>query len=155
MNTRDMGRIFSIVRNCDAIERRLTRFHINEETWFADELLRDTVSCPLLRIGSLAPRIAPEVRTEFPTVDWRAFVELGGLLAAGCDQDGIGKVWKAVSEDVPRLREELLEHKDVAEFSDRQVKLIEAKTDQPEEDIETFLHRCKTLDDLGLSEDKK
>lgn len=154
MNTRDMGRIFSIVRNCDSIERRLARFHINEETWFADELLRDMVSCPLLRIGSVVPRVAPEVRAEFPHIDWQTLVELSGLLAGGCDQDGIGKVWKAVSEDVLRLREELLEHEDVAEFYDRQVKLIESKAGRREEDIESFLLRCKTLDDLGFSEDK-
>lgn len=129
MNVRDMGNIYSMLHFCDAIERKMGRFGIDEGTWFDDPDMRDVIYVSIEQIGERASKVSNEGRSELPDVQWQEIVGLRNVVIHSYDNISVESVWGTISEDVPKLKEELLAHEDVRRFYEQQRSQISA--DEP------------------------
>lgn len=126
MNVRDMGNIYSMLHFCDAIERKLGRFGIDEDTWYQDPDMRDVIYVSIEQIGERASKVSDMGRSELPKVQWQKIIGLRNVVIHSYDSISVESVWGTISEDVPRLKEVLLAHDDVRHFYEQQKSQISA-----------------------------
>lgn len=80
MNVRDMGNIYSMLHFCDAIERKLGRFGIDEDTWYQDPDMRDVIYVSIEQIGERASKVSDMGRSELPKVQWQKIIGLRNVV---------------------------------------------------------------------------
>jgi uncharacterized protein with HEPN domain len=75
----------------------------------ADTRTQWAVEMGLIRIGEGVGRIPAQVLERFPDQPWRAIVAMRNFAAHQYDDLDPHRVWRTVTQDVPALREYLLQ----------------------------------------------
>ena len=71
------------------------------------EQLQSAINYQLVVIGEAARAVSPERKSQLPDIPWRQIVGLRNLLAHEYFRVNVKTVWRIVTEDVPRLIEQV------------------------------------------------
>lgn len=99
----------SFCRICARAPRKVVRYTagMNAQAFFSDEMVVDAVVRNLEIIGEAAKHVPDDLRTRYPTIDWRKLAGLRDVIAhayCGLDEEIL---WAVVTSKVPALLGEL------------------------------------------------
>lgn len=156
MNLRELGTYYSILYFIDRVTSKISRFKIDEGLWQADEDMRDMLYTSIQQIGEKAASLnATNAITDFPEVHWKEIIGLRNILVHDYDAIDATIVWDVITNDLPRLRHELLANKDVSTFYEQQTTLSSSAAARTlpvvgglDVSAESLLDKAPLLDDL-------
>lgn len=105
---RDLALIEAILEDYAALEKRLIRFKVTEESFVNDrsdegELAYDAVMSPVCRIAEDALHLSNEITGAFPNYPWRNIRGFRNFVAHGYREVDRAIAWKVVRDDIPQL----------------------------------------------------
>jgi uncharacterized protein with HEPN domain len=80
---------------------------MDEERFTRDEKTRDAVLRRLEILGEAAKRLREEFKRQHPEIDWVGPAGMRDVLIHQYRRVDVGEVWRAVTEDIPRLLPQL------------------------------------------------
>lgn len=94
-----------ICTSCDKVQRYT--LNMTFEAFVADERTYDAVVRNLQIIGEAVKQIPPEVREQYPAVEWRKIAGLRDILAHAYFSLENETLWDIVQNKVPALQEQM------------------------------------------------
>ena len=95
-----------VVAVCDVLATLVDR---DVDSFTSDLRSQWAVEMGLIRIGEAVNRIPDEVLRRFPDQPWRQIVDMRNFAAHQYDDLEPRRVWRTVTQDVPRLRAYLVD----------------------------------------------
>lgn len=93
-----------ILRYCEKIEKTVSRFGRDFETFRKDTDYMDSVAMNLLQIGELAGRLSEAyVQATRGMIDWRAIKGMRNMFAHNYGSMDVERIWVTALEDIPVL----------------------------------------------------
>lgn len=81
-----------------------------ERSYFVDDSnLYDATIWNIVKIGEAATKVPEEIRADFPDIHWQQIISMRNQLIHGYFSSRDDIIWQTISEDIPELRDELLE----------------------------------------------
>lgn len=102
----------------EAIESYIKGYSMQD--FFEDKKTQDAVIRRLEIIGEAAKNIGEEIRAGYPHIPWKEIAGMRDVLIHAYAGVNIKRVWKAVSEDTPGLKEKLEKVREEIEETDRE-----------------------------------
>lgn len=96
-----------IIDATDAIKRFLTG--IRRPQFLQNELVQSAVLQKLIVIGEAASRLSPEIRTEYPNIEWAGIVAFRNIAVHAYFNVDWEIVWTTARKDVPPLRQQIVQ----------------------------------------------
>lgn len=93
----------------EAIEKIQERASVDRPAFDGDELAQIWVVHHLEIIGEAARKLSAETRASHPEVDWTGIMAMRNALVHGYFQIHLEEVWSVVTQDVPKLRDQVTE----------------------------------------------
>ena len=103
-NVRNVDILERILCCCDDIAEVRQRCGNSFEALKADKVYTYASAMFLYMIGQLANRLTGDFKAIYNNVSWRYIERWSHLAAYSRDNLDHGKLWKAMTEDIPRLR---------------------------------------------------
>lgn len=105
---RDLDLIAAILKDCEIVRARVSRFDLDESKFVSDrtedgELAYDAVMSPVYRIAEDALHLSDEVQMHAPSYDWRNIRGFRNFVAHGYREVDRSIAWKVVQESIPQL----------------------------------------------------
>lgn len=98
-----------MVDYCDQVVLRVDRFKITFEDFKADRAMRDMLLMPTIQIGEISRSLSDECKKEYLEESiWRAIRGFRNTTVHCYDRIDLLIAWDTITEDVPKLEEELL-----------------------------------------------
>jgi len=76
-----------------------------KEQFFRDGKTQDAVIYKLAVVGEAVKRLPRSLRDEEPAVPWKKIAGMRDIVIHDYDSTELGKVWKVVERDLPRLQD--------------------------------------------------
>lgn len=108
MTSRDLGYLRDIR---DAAHRAI--YHITglaPETVADNPYLQDGVVRCLILMGEAAKNVSPEVRAQFPAIDWSGMIGLRNILVHRYQETDYMQLWTIVNRDLEPVVDQLSEY---------------------------------------------
>ena len=94
-----------ILEYCIRIEKTVTRFGQDFDTFLSDQDYMDSVSMNLLQIGELAGKFSDAyVQNTRSSMNWRAIKNMRNLFAHDYGSMDKERIWQTATEDIPVLK---------------------------------------------------
>lgn len=74
------------------------------EDYRADPDLSAAVERYLERLSEASRHVPQALKEKHPAIDWRGVADIGNVLRHAYDQISDGRVWQAVTDDLPALK---------------------------------------------------
>ncbi len=102
MNGRDSVHIDRIKEELCFIEKALE--NIDQESFLNSDTIQRAISMSLITIGECANHLSTEFKERHPEIEWIQIIAVRNIAAHGYWQLNMAQIWKAMEEDIPRLR---------------------------------------------------
>lgn len=109
MPTRDEQLVERMLKYCDEIEGTLDYFEYSEERFMSDYIMRNALSMPLQQIGELAAHVTDGFIEVHGDIPWKQIKGMRTWFAHQYWDMSFDKVWVTLTEDVPDLKEKLVQ----------------------------------------------
>jgi uncharacterized protein with HEPN domain len=97
----DLARLWDVADTCRAVLGSTE--HVEFENFLADRDIRDLVVFRLILIGEAINKISERLKSTYPEVLWRAFIDQRNVLIHGYVEIDYERVWSTVNHDLPTL----------------------------------------------------
>ena len=101
----DISLLQIIVRYCTDIENAMDRFGNDEDSFLEDIEYQYTCSFCIAQIGEVVKRLSPELTGRYREISWDKIAKMRDFLNHSYHSINLSTVWKAISRDVPSLKE--------------------------------------------------
>lgn len=91
-----------LLRTCDQLARIVDH---GRESFEGDVRTRWAIERGLIRVGEEVSRLPGHVRERYPDQPWRVIIAMRNMAAHQYDDLTPDRVWKTLTEDIPRLRD--------------------------------------------------
>ena len=96
-----------IVSYCDDITDMVMELDNESEAFEQQKTYQYAVSMCILQIGELVAKLSDEGTSMLPEVPWRAIRGMRNIYAHNYERTKLSTLWQTVTEDIPKLREQL------------------------------------------------
>ena len=107
MQGKDAVTIKKIIKYCDDIEQFIDGFRENDFT--GDNKTISACAFCLGQIGELTKQINGEIQQQHSDIPWRKMYGLRNRLVHDYEGVDMSQMWAIVKEDIPKLKEDLMD----------------------------------------------
>ncbi|APX34020.1 hypothetical protein BH708_16335 [Brachybacterium sp. P6-10-X1] len=93
-----------LLRTCDQVARIVA---LGREPFEEDLRTRWAIEMGLIRLGEEVSRLPEHARESYPDQPWRIIIAMRNMAAHQYDDLTSDRVWKTLTDDIPRLRDYL------------------------------------------------
>ena len=113
MSSRDQVILEKILKHIDSI-LRYCRDCTNFQDFQRDSMLVEATVFNLMQIGELAKEsLSDEAKEQITTIPWNQLYGMRNRIVHGYSGINLNIVWDTISQDIPKLREELIAAKGI------------------------------------------
>jgi len=85
--------------------------NVSEDDFFEDTQLQDAIVRRIEILGESVKHIPQDIRDKYPEIPWRQISGMRDILTHEYFGINMSKVWKAITEDNPEIKENVLKIK--------------------------------------------
>lgn len=101
---RDLDQLHVILRYCDRLDKAMSRFGRNFETFATDTVYQDSCSLCIIQIGEAVNRLSTSFTAGHPEIDWHRVYGMRCHLVHGYEMFDAEIVWDAMERCIPPLQ---------------------------------------------------
>jgi uncharacterized protein with HEPN domain len=105
MDRRDSAVLRKIAEETVVIQDLIFGFDI--DAFIKDEKTKRAVCITLINIGELVKLLTDDMKGRNPDIPWRSITGLRDVTAHGYQTLRMEDIWETVTQDIPRLREQI------------------------------------------------
>ncbi len=83
----------------------------DKEKYLDDETVQESIGFSLIQLGESAKRVPMELKDRYSDVKWKGTAGLRDVIAHGYNSISLDELWDIVINDIPILKESLIEIK--------------------------------------------
>ena len=104
MNSRDKEWLHAIVANIEKLESKISRHHITQEKFLADDLYKDSVAMLVFNITEYVNKLSADIKQTYGEIPWQMIVGMRNKFAHGYDGMIEDFIWDVAVEHLPDLK---------------------------------------------------
>lgn len=105
----DKAIIRKMIQYCEDIESLMKRFNYSYTVYEEDISFQYSCNMCIIQIGELVNRLSEDFTENHPEIPWHAIRRMRNLHAHDYENVDLEIVWNTLTEDVPKLKEQLCE----------------------------------------------
>ena len=107
MNESDELILKEIVSHVDAIDERIAKHKIDEDSFVSNSDLQDMLLMPVFQIGELAHSLSNELREDNPDIPWNEIISFRNIIAHDYGIVDSMWAWNTIEIDIPELKSKI------------------------------------------------
>lgn len=101
---RDVKVLNTILEYCDNIIEDVNYFGNDEETFMENPQYQRSTAFSIFQIGEMTKRLSPELRTNYPDMDWRGMCGIRDVIVHGYEHIRLESIWESIQNDIPVIK---------------------------------------------------
>lgn len=137
MNETDLANYYEILRCCDEVLDKVKHYKLDENSWIFNQYDRDSVLMTLDQVGEAVSHFKTDDYLEdFPDIEWKRMKGTRNFIYHVYRRVDVYLTWDIIQNEIPQLRDALLENQEVNEFYCGQVPVFDGLSLEQIDDVD-------------------